>query len=511
MSGDSSVSSGSQVLDGMLGGGYPTNRSTLLTGGPGSGKSTLSMQFLQAGLDAGEDCLFISTEQTIGELRQSFADFEFDLHHENLSITSIHAGAGRTIEGGEDDLTLQTLTEDEDGEILSQGFNPPFTGEYIRQYLERFAPVDRVVLDSVSGLSVITDSPQRFRRSVLDLIRFFSDEFQATSLFTAERTGDNEATSALRFTTHGVVELTQRNVEDDPHHFLRIAKMRGVDHDRREMEVEFGSAGLRIAPKRRSQPPELKDHRHRPIGIDGLDALAGGGLVRGTGVLLEHDGRANLTALFSVLLKHGLETDDRVVLVPTIELRENRTAQLLDGQGYDIEHVLETGQLAVVDLVGTWNGDQPNVFTPEHDHETVMNLLARLYDDVEGTIYSLVNADAMVHTLGPADARRVRYFEESELLDPDSALCHVLNPNTVEDRIAAFYRDSAEQTLDTWVGDAGLQYIALRKSPCGFVGTTSLVEYVEEPPYVRVQHPPQRRENPYAEANPYAAGDDRTE
>jgi hypothetical protein len=44
----------------------------------------------------------------------------------------------------------------------------------------------------------------------------------------------------------------------------------------------------------------------------------------------------------------------------------------------------------------------------------------------------------------------------------------------------------------------GLQYVNLEKSPCGFVGTTSLLEYVEDPPYIRVQRPPQERENPFA-------------
>jgi hypothetical protein len=49
------------------------------------------------------------------------------------------------------------------------------------------------------------------------------------------------------------------------------------------------------------------------------------------------------------------------------------------------------------------------------------------------------------------------------------------------------------------VADDGLQYVTLRKSPCGFVGSTSLVEYVADPPYVRVQDPPATREHPAAE------------
>ena len=508
MKGDSSVSSGSRVLDGMLGGGYPVNRPTLLIGGPGTGKSTLSMQFLQAGLDAGEECLYISTEQTIDELRQSFSEFSFQLEHDGLSVTSIHAGTGKTIESGEEELTLQTLDEDDDSaEILSEGFSLPFTAEYVREYIEQFGPVDRVVLDSVSGLSVIADNAQRFRRSVLDLIRLFSDEFGATSLFTAEQSSD-KTTDALQFTTHGVIELARRPIDNDPHNFLQITKMRGVDYDRREMEVEFTTDGLRLAPERRSQPPELKDHAHTPVGIDGLDALTGGGLARGAGVLLKHDGRANLNVFFSALLRHGLEADERVILVPTIELRESRTERLLSGHGYDVGDLLDSGRLSVVDLVGTWDENQPGVFAPDHDPQAVMDVLGRLHDDTDGTTYSLVNGNAVVHTLGAAATRRLRYFEEAQLLDPESALLELLNPNTVSDELAGFYHGSVEQVLDTWIDDAGRQYVALRKSPCGFVGTTSLVEYIDDPPYVRVQHPPQTRENPYAEANPYAAETD---
>jgi hypothetical protein len=184
-----------------------------------------------------------------------------------------------------------------------------------------------------------------------------------------------------------------------------------------------------------------------------------------------------------------------------MSLRQSRTASLLDGHGYDVEALLAAGRLGVVDLVGGWDASLPNVYAPAADAESVVAALASVTDagDDETSTFSLVAADAVVHSLGPSGARDVRYGVEADLLGPGDGLVDVVNPNTIPERISGFYQDVAEQVLDTRVEDSGLQYVTLRKSPCGFVGSTSLVEYVDEPPYLRVQDPPTRRENPAAE------------
>ncbi|PSP34369.1 hypothetical protein BRC64_00910 [Halobacteriales archaeon QH_10_67_22] len=204
------VSTGSVTLDEVLDGGLPDQRAVLVTGGPGTGKSTLAMQFLQAGLDDGEECLLVSTEQRMDELRDSFSDFEFDLDHESLAVTTLHATPGYTVDGEDDRvLTLETL---EGGQMLGGDYSAPFESDYIVKHLEQFGPVDRVVLDSVSGLSTIGDSQDVFRRTVLDVIRLFTDDFGATALFTAEESqpdpvqGDVKtvaASDAVQFNTHG--------------------------------------------------------------------------------------------------------------------------------------------------------------------------------------------------------------------------------------------------------------------------------------------------------------------
>jgi KaiC/GvpD/RAD55 family RecA-like ATPase len=493
------VETGAPILDAMIGGGLPRRRSVLVTGGPGTGKSTLAMQFLQAGLATGDDCLYISTEQTIDELRDSFAGFSFDLDHESLAFASVHAKPGRPVDSDEERLVLTTLDEDGDPTPFGSGFAAPFTAEYIREYLDRYGPCDRVVFDSVSGLSAVAADDERFRRCVLDLIRYFTDDVGSTTLFTAEHRQADSLTDALRFTTHGVIELARRRIVDDPHLSLEVTKMRGVRHDRRRAEVQFTDDGLRIGPERRSQPPVLKTHTHRSLGIEGLDALCGGGPVCGAGVLLEHDGEANLMALFGTVLADALDRGDAITLVPTIELGQSRVEALLEERGHAVADLLADDRLVVVDVIGSWDESLPNVHAAPETAAGFADLLADVHERTDGTTSALLNADAIVHSFGTDGARTIRYRAESTLLDPEDRLVHVTNPAVVDDTVAAFHRDAAEQVLHTWIEDDGLQYLRLKKSPCGFVGTTSLVEYVTEPPYLRVQEPPRERENPYAE------------
>lgn len=492
------VTTGDRNLDAMLAGGLPAERAVLVTGGPGTGKSTLGMQFLQAGLDRGERCLYVSTEQTAPELRDSFRPYGFDLDDECLAVTSVHARSGETVEG-ERELTLETL----DGEDPFGGFAAPFVAEHVGRYLERFAPCDRVVFDSVSALATLQDTDD-FRRAVLDLIQLLTDDFEATTILTAEGEGTTEApVGGAQYSAHGVVRLWREAVAEDVHNYLRVEKLRGADHDRRSVELEFVDSGVTVAPVRRSQPPQLKQHRHTPVGIDGLDALTGGGLVTGAGALIRQDGRVNLGALFSTMLASLHERGFALTLVPTLQLRPGRLKGMLSGHGLDMEAMLRRGDLYVVDFTGAWDAASgENVYEAHEDLSTLKGVFREVDELTDGPRATLANADAMVHSLGTDGARELRYYQEGRLLDHEDMLIHVLNPEVVPERMASFFTDAADQVLHSWLTEDGLQYVTLRKSPCGFVGTTSLVEYLTEPPYVRVQSPPRGRENPMAASDP---------
>ncbi|PSQ01608.1 hypothetical protein BRC94_03315, partial [Halobacteriales archaeon QS_5_70_17] len=239
--------------------------------------------------------------------------------------------------------------------------------------------------------------------------------------------------------------------------------------------------------------------RHTPVGIDGLDALCGGGLATGAGVLLKHDGRVNLRALFGALIASAVGDGRSIVLSPTARARQADVAAVLDGFGFDLEALIADGRLFVLDFIGSWDADRDAVHAGFDDAAAVIDALGAIDDRIdEGTpTLGLFDADALTTALGADGARTVRYEQEAAL-DREDLLVHVHDEGVVGDEISDFYVNTAEQVLETWLSDDGLQYVSLRKSPCGFVGTTSLVEYAEGPPYLRVQHPPTDRDNPYA-------------
>ena len=494
-----SVPTGSETLDSILDGGLPEGRTVLVTGGPGTGKSTLAMQFLAEGVARDEDCLYISTEQTFEELNDAFDDFAFDLHDENLTVTSLHATPGQTVENGDErQLTLETL---EGGKMLGGDYSAPFESKYITQYLERFAPADRVVLDSVSGLSAIGEDRDTFRRTLLDFIRLLNDEFGATAVFTAEESQPDltqqdvktvAASDAVQFNTHGVLRLWRENVGGDYHRFLEVVKMRGVDHDTRVHEVSFTHEGLRISPRLRTHPGEFVPSDHMSTGISGLDRLMGGGIVKGGTLLLEHDGQASPHSILTNLMVQAREEGMPITIIPPVELPPKRLRAIIDERIGDMETLLANDELFLVDFANIWENTKRNVFKPqEHDTDNPAAVF-RTIDDRRGDqpMFSVLNVEAQLPVLSDDELRQIRFWEEENLYRENDTSIYMFNPATLDDELAAFYENGAWQTLETWVTDKGLQYLELKKSPSGFMGSTRLVEYIEREPYMRIQQPP---------------------
>jgi len=490
------VDSGSHVLDQILRGGLPDGRATLVTGTPGTGKSTLAMQFLQAGLDSGDSCLFVTTEQTIDEVRDSFAPFSFDLDHEDLAIRSVHVHRGRTLESEEPELVVEPF---EEGPAPGGGFKVPFTSDHLREALSAYSSYDRVVFDSVSGLEPMADTRKEFRREVVDLIQLFTDEFEATTVLTSEyvedaprrRSADVVASeNAIQYNVHGVIRLWRERIEGELRRFVDVMKMRGVDHDTRQFEVAFADDGLEVIPREHSLPTTLATRERLETGIDGFDDLLGGGLLKGTSVLLEHDGRANIEPLTYAVATCGLEQGMDLVFVPRVNTPEEHLDELISraeipADGTDA--LLDSDRLFVLDTLGAWR-ERYNVFDLEYEEGGIGYLLETVDDraDGEGVLF-ISNTEALAHAMDVDENRHLRYWVLAQFISDSDLLFDVHNPDLMDSTLADFYIDAATQSFRTWIHDNGLQYVELQKSPAGEVGALKLVEYVDEPPYVRLE------------------------
>lgn len=487
------VSTGCPELDRLLGGGIPNRRTALVTGGPGTGKSTFALQFLQAGLEKNESCLYVSTEQTREELVDSFEEFEFNLRHDNLDILALQAVPGEQVVHDDSMLVLHSDTDDPDERPLD--FSSEDTLSYLRSELKPYAPTDRVVLDSVSALAAFATDPHRFRRDVLELGRFIANHFDATSLFTSERgvrpTADptgNVDVDALKYITHAVIDLRRENIRGENHRRLVVEKLRGQNHDSRPHEYDITTSGLRVLSRRPIR--NIGSETAVSTGIAGLDELLGGGVVRGGTALLEHDGRANLNEFVARVMEAALEQGFVVPFIPSVNMTPEQVDYYLSDTTPNVSELLEQDKLFIFDAAGVRDASVRNVFHVEGGAEDVQEaaeLIAERRDDE--SLYYIANTEALLRAVNASELRDLRYWARTDYLTEQDTALFMHYPEMIDDELAEFFVDDANQVVETWLDDSGLQYLELEKSPTGYLGSSRYVEFDSAYPYIRVQSP----------------------
>jgi KaiC/GvpD/RAD55 family RecA-like ATPase len=462
------VSTGEEVLDDALSGGIPKGSSFLIVGPPGSGKTTFAAQFIQSGLEDGEECLFVSTEQTPEGLEASLRRIGFGTGDRNLSVTSMHPKEGRTLEGKGAVLT--------DLEVENGGaFQKPFNGKYIKERLSEYSACDRVVLDSVSGLESLHSEPEVFRREIIDIVEFVGQEMGATLLMTSEDT-DGRKSGPLRYSTDGVLALDKRETDDTEYVVGKVTKMRGTDHDRRTFGVVHDEDGVGLVEPRRGGGERSGGGGVMSTGSDDMDRFCGG-VALGGSTVIEHDGLSEVGNIVGGVIDEALSSGMAVFLTPN--------PSILSSYPFDRTNVvdlLQNNRLFVLDPVGFLNIQSHNIFFESRSLPEVNSVI----DDRRGDSPMLVvgNIDIEVATFGREEARRARYENSANLSEEDTVV-NVLNSEYVDDKTVSFYRSAAEQVLSIKKDD-GVCTVTLTKSSVDRPGKVGFVSGADEPPYYNV-------------------------
>lgn len=321
-------------FDHISDGGLPFERTTLVAGTSGSGKTLFGIQYLAMGImQYNEAGVFVSFEEQVDDIRKNIKSFGWDIDTWEKEGKWIFIDASP-----KDDESITT------GDYDLSAFRIRLKNAITK------CKAKKVVIDSFG--SIVSQFPdvhiirRELFRTTLELRKL-----RVTSIITAERLEEYGGISRFgveEFIADNVIILRNVLSKEKRRRTIEILKFRGSDHKKGENPFTIlPEEGIVIIPLSAMELKQKSSHKRVTSGIKKLDEMCGGGFFRDSIILVSGATGTGKTLITANFINGVTKNNERCLLLAFEESRE-QLFRNAEGWGMDFEEMEKNGNLKVV-------------------------------------------------------------------------------------------------------------------------------------------------------------------
>jgi circadian clock protein KaiC len=450
------VRTGIEGLDQLLCGGFLRGDAVLVAGAPGTGKTSLGMQYLYNGITQyREPGLFITFEEFPERIYRDAASFGWDF---------------RALEEQGKLKVLFTSPEVLQQDVVrDQGLVSEMVAEM---------RASRVVVDSISLLEDGGGDAHQFREAVYGLINALKRESLTALLIRELRDVEEIGRGPEEFVADGVVLLTRKYVAGQHMRFVEVMKSRGSPHLAMPSLFFLTETGLRVLPP--FQEPFYRFEEAVSTGISQLDDLLGGGIPYGAFYLIEADGELHQDIFDASFAREALETGDHYLRLAGPSDEKSRWRALMASAGMEarIQEGMEGGQVTFLspegEEIGGW------------DAEALCAKLKKLCgQQVECPLRIQVDISRLFTLMPPGEGYRVFLKLITHCRQKKAVVLGVMNPRAVPEEQMERIRSAAEGIVRVWT-EGSYSYLQVVKTVNSARTPVYAINPTPHPPFVEI-------------------------
>jgi circadian clock protein KaiC len=348
------LNAGVDGLEEVLGGGYPDGRTTMLKGGPGSGKTLFALQFLYYSALKGTPGIFVTFEESAAAVRENAATLGWDfpaleekgllfIYHAKMDPAAVTAGP----------FSLNALMAIIDGKSKAMGAR-------------------QLVIDAIDILMRRFDDTAR-ARDELNSLHEWLDEKRITALLSVKSNDDPDMSTRFGFLDYMadcVIRLDHRVSDQVSTRRLRVLKYRGSAFGSNEYPYVIGATGISLVPIASAQLAHRPLGAYQSTGNADLDTALGGGHRRGACVLIAGSSGAGKTTIACTHVQAACARGEKSLYISYEESPEALEAAVRSS-GIKLRSALSAGCLKIVSRLPESMGSDDHLF---HDLQAIKSL-----------------------------------------------------------------------------------------------------------------------------------------